>query len=132
MLDYFLNKQVTVFRKDGNVLQGCILEIKDGFIRMVEPNNKMIVFNNDCVDLIREGIFLTEESTDKEQTFVFKKFPKSEKVSKIKEPQEFVEEEDYEERTYASFNDDFSMSMSTPTEDSLYKTPTFIRTMPKE
>lgn len=131
MFEHILNKHVTVFRKDGNVLMGFLLEVKDGFVRMVEQDNKVIIFTIDGVDLIREGITDFSEKVVEKQVAL----PQARKVSRKEQTEyEFLDDENpnYDEKCVSSCPGEFSMSINRTEEDSKYSAPSFLRTTERE
>lgn len=132
MFEDILNKHVTIFRKDGNVLVGFVLEVKDGFIKMIEQDNKMIIFSIDCLDLVREGVVEVSEKVEKAPEHII--IPKARKVFREEQPYEFLDDEnpDYDEKAVSSCTDEFAMKLSEPVQTPKYRVPTFLRTTEKE
>jgi hypothetical protein len=135
MFKDILHKQITVFRKDGNILQGFISGIDGDFIKMIELDNEEIIFNKDCIDLIRLKIINlenTEEKVERAERQVV--LPQARKVSRREQPYEFLDDENpnYDEKCISSGPDEFSMSMKRTEDDSRYQAPSFIRSTTKD
>lgn len=122
ILNKMVNKHVTVFRKDGNVLQGFIVSISEDYIELVELDNNFVIFDRSCIDLIRQGIIFNKMEEEKPK----EKAPEIIVSKKVNRP---VEEPYYPEDTCMSGGvDDFSMSIS----NSPYEVPSFLRTTSRD
>ena len=133
-----IKKHVTVFRKDGNILQGFITEMDSKFIKMTELDNNMIVFSKDCIDLVRLGI----QDINPVQQEV-EKPPKMEfvplRINKLPIPDhfdyDFNDEENpaYDEKAMASTPGEFAMALPSLSNDfEKPKKPVFHRATEKE
>ena len=137
MFEDMIKKHVTVFRKDGNILQGFITDMDQKFIKMTELDNNMIVFSKDCIDLIRLGIQDINPVQEVEQV------PKMEFVSqRSRRPIENTQTNDYgfndenpayDEKAMASTPGEFAMAIPRLSDDfEKPKKPVFHRATEKE
>ncbi len=122
VLNKIKNKHVTVFRKDGNILQGFVVSISEDYIELIELDNNSVIFDRSCVDLIRQGVIFDNMEEEKSR----EKAPEIVVSKKVNRPVE----EPYcpGETCMSSSVDEFSMSVS----DSPYEVPSFLRTTSRD
>jgi hypothetical protein len=126
ILNKVLNKHVTIFRKDGNVLQGFILSVSEDYVEMVELDNNTIIFDRGCIDLIRQGVTFEDKAAPQKSPEVNmqKEIVISKRVSKpVDEVLDFPEDVGM-----SSCQDEFSMCVK----DTPYTVPSFLRTTERD
>jgi hypothetical protein len=120
MLMDILHKFVVIIVQDNILLEGCVIDINDTFIKLVECDNSIVIVKISSVILVR----------------ILSK-PSNKVVNKEIEQNDFNQQEEEQKQNsenirlaaVVSKKDDFSMEMGSNLEQGLknYKSPEFIR-----